>query len=72
MNLAPNGVDDGGLMVLRGSKSLYADLFKAFEKDMPEGGWSEEDGYGFSDEMMQWFYDRGCKWEKVCAGPGGE
>jgi hypothetical protein len=72
MNLAPNGPDDGGLMVLKGSKALYAELFEAFEKDKPEGGWSEQDGFGFTDEMMQWFYDKGCKWEKICAGPGCE
>ncbi len=71
MNLAPNGPNDGGLKVLRGSKQLYGQLFDAFAKDMPAGGWSEDDGFGFTEEMMQWFYDHGCKWEKLCANPGG-
>ena len=28
------------------------------------------DWYGFTAEQEQWFYDRGCKWVKVCAQPG--
>ena len=28
------------------------------------------DWYGFTAEQEQWFYDRGCRWVKVCAQPG--
>jgi len=70
MNLNHNGSDDGGLTVLKGSSALYADLFKAFEDNKPEGGWNKNDRHDHTGEQLQWLYDHGCTWEKVCAEPG--
>lgn len=65
-----NGPSDGGLMVLEGSFGLYNTFFESHESDAPPGGWSQRDSYHYKPEQLQWFYDRGCKWRKVEAGPG--
>jgi len=72
MNLAENGPNDGGLMVLEGSLPLYNEYFETHEKEfMPKEGWTWRDSYHFAAEgQLQWFYDRGCTWKKVEAGPG--
>ncbi|KAK8858894.1 hypothetical protein IAR55_003125 [Kwoniella newhampshirensis] len=70
VNLAPNGPDDGGLMVLEGSTPLYSEFFEAHIDQRPADGWSWMDGHGFSPEDLKWFEARGCKWRKVEAGPG--
>ena len=70
MNLNHNGPDDGGLIVLKGSSALYSELYEAFEDKKPEGGWNTKDRHDHTQEQLQWLYDRGCKWEKVCAEPG--
>jgi hypothetical protein len=57
-------------MVLRGSFALYNEFFEAHDNEAPEGGWSLKDSYHHTESQLQWFYDRGCKWEKVCAHPG--
>lgn len=59
MNLAPNGPQDGGLMVLRGSFPLYKEFIEAHDDDQPEGGWSPIDSYHHTASQLQWFYDRG-------------
>ncbi|WRT70627.1 uncharacterized protein IL334_007625 [Kwoniella shivajii] len=70
MNLLPNGPKDGGLMVLKGSKELYSQAWKAFDKDKPEGGWNERHLHDFTPEQIQWFLDNGAEWHKICADPG--
>lgn len=71
VNLHENGPDDGGLMVLEGSTPLFEQFFKEHQDLMPEGGWNTGDWYDHkNDSSLQWFYDRGCKWKKVEAGPG--
>lgn len=71
VNLHPNGPDDGGLMVLEGSTQLFAQYFEEHPHLKPEGGWSSNDWWGHKEaEALQWFYDRGCTWHKVEAGPG--
>lgn len=72
MNLAENGPDDGGLMVLEGSLPLYNEYFETHEHLKPEGGWGWRDSYHFNkvDDQLQWFYDRGCTWKKVECSPG--
>jgi hypothetical protein len=70
MNLLPNGPDDGGLMVLKGSSALYPQLFEAFENVKPRGGWNIIDRHDHTAEQIQWLIDHGCAWEKVCAEPG--
>lgn len=39
MNLLPNGPEDGGLMLLKGSPALYGELFDAFDDMKPARGW---------------------------------
>jgi hypothetical protein len=68
VNLANNGPDDGGLMVLEGSLPLYNEFFETH--DPPANGWSWKDNYVHTKEQVQWFLDRGCKWVKVEAEPG--
>ncbi|ORX37087.1 hypothetical protein BD324DRAFT_642094 [Kockovaella imperatae] len=70
MNLAPNGPKDGGLMVLQGSFSRYNEFWEAHDHEAPPGGWSKRNGYHHTQAQLQWFYDRGCTWHKVEAGPG--
>ncbi|EIW66566.1 hypothetical protein TREMEDRAFT_34783 [Tremella mesenterica DSM 1558] len=70
VNLLPNGPQDGGLLVLKGSKQLYEEFFRAFDHQKPEGGWPTIDRYDHTPEQNQWFIDRGCEWVKVCANPG--
>ncbi|KAJ7593464.1 hypothetical protein C8J56DRAFT_931149 [Mycena floridula] len=70
VNLLPNGPDDGGLMIMRGTRPLFAELFETFKKDMPEGGWKYRDTYHFNQEHMKWFESKGCTWHKVTANPG--
>jgi len=70
MNLAENGPKDGGLAILDGSFSLYNQFFESHEDEAPPGGWGQRNGYGYTEDQLQWFYDRGCKWHKVTAGPG--
>ncbi|KAM0748624.1 hypothetical protein T439DRAFT_68812 [Meredithblackwellia eburnea MCA 4105] len=70
LNLLPNGPDDGGLMVMQGSSALYTQLWEAFEDKKPEGGWNTWEQQFLTEDMNNWLLARGCKWLKVCAGPG--
>ena len=70
MNLNHNGPEDGGLIVLKGSSALYAQLYEAFEDKKPAEGWNTKDRHDHTEDQLQWLYDRGCDWEKVCAEPG--
>lgn len=69
LNLAPNGPEDGGLVVLKGSSALNEQFF---QQHGVEGGgsWGPADWFGFSDENLAWFMSRGCQVLKVCAEPG--
>ncbi|KAJ4298140.1 hypothetical protein N0V90_006039 [Kalmusia sp. IMI 367209] len=70
LNLAPNGPEDGGLVVLQGSHKLNEEFFKAHPglKDRPT--WGPADWFGFANEEVAWFEQRGCTQRKVCADPG--
>jgi hypothetical protein len=70
MNLLPNGPKDGGLMVLKGSSKLYAELFEAFDDVKPLDGWNTIDRHDHTPEQIEWLLQHGCVWEKVCAEPG--
>jgi len=72
INLAENGPEDGGLMVLKGSRHHYRELFEeVFKKDEPENGWTKVDIHRFSDDQIKWLESRpGAEWHKVCAKPG--
>lgn len=43
INLYDNGPEDGGLLVLKGSRDVYEEIFKVFEKDKPAEGWTTDD-----------------------------
>lgn len=70
LNLLPNGPQDGGLMLMKGSKALYSQLFEAFDDQKPERGWNARDRHDHSPEQIQWLIDHGCEYHKVCAEPG--
>lgn len=55
-------------MVLEGSLALFNQFFETHTP--PDGGWTTHDSHHFSEEDMQWFYDRGCTWLKVEAHAG--
>lgn len=57
-------------MVLDGSYQLFNDFFAAHPQLKGPDGWSDMDFFAMPDEVMQWFYDRGCVWRKVAVGPG--
>ena len=69
MNLAPNGPEDGGLIVLKGSHNLNKEFFR--NHDVKERKtWGPSDWFGFERSEVEWFEDRGCEIVKVCADPG--
>jgi hypothetical protein len=72
LNLAPNGPDDGGLVVLKGSHKANETFFKLHPETAGAGTWGSFDWHGFNDEEVDWFKKRGCEEIKVCAEPGGE
>ena len=68
LNLAPNGLNDGGLIVLKGSSKLNELFFKTHETK--ERTWGPADWFGFQKDEVNWFIERGCEVVKVCADPG--
>ncbi|WRT66716.1 uncharacterized protein IL334_003679 [Kwoniella shivajii] len=69
-NLAPNGPNDGGLMVLDGSFPLYNQYFDEHEHLKPSDGWNWMDSFAYPEETLKWFEEKGCKWIKIEASPG--
>jgi hypothetical protein len=72
LNLAPNGPDDGGLVVLKGSHKANETFFKLHPETKGAGTWGSMDWHGFNEEEVNWFKGRGCEEIKVCADPGGK
>ncbi|GAB7332642.1 hypothetical protein MBLNU13_g04403t3 [Cladosporium sp. NU13] len=69
LNLAPNGPDDGGLLVYAGSHALNEEFFGTHDvQDRPT--WGPGDWFGFEQSEVDWFKQRGCELRKVCAEPG--
>ncbi|GAA6004026.1 uncharacterized protein JCM10292_005843 [Rhodotorula paludigena] len=68
VNLNDNGPDDGGLLVMKGSSELLKQYFEETGRPKYEGG--KYDWHTFEEEEMDWFFERGCEWLKVCAEPG--
>ncbi len=67
MNLLPNGPQDGGLSIMKGSAPLWGDFVKAFNATE---GCQTGDHFRFTEEHMAWFADKGCEWIKPELGPG--
>ncbi len=58
INLNENGPEDGGLMVLKGSRDYYTELFQVFDKDKPAAGWTDDDSTLLVSEFRHSAYDR--------------
>jgi len=70
-NLAPNGPDDGGLCVLRGSHLMHQDHFDAIGGFRESGDAGEkENGYTLGEGDDEWYIQHGCEAVKICAGKG--
>lgn len=75
LNYQPNGSDDGGLILMKGSSKLFDDFFREQrEQDAHEDKPPEEEDFKdlfiFKEEDVKWFKDRGCTLEKVNLDPG--
>ena len=70
INLAPNGPKDGGLLCMKGSQNITEEFFETHPEVMERGTWGSADWFGFNEDEVKWFADRGCETVKVCAGPG--
>lgn len=57
-------------MVFHGSRELFVECFHTFSHQAPTEGWSDEDWYRHTPEMIEWMKEKGCHWEKICAHPG--
>jgi hypothetical protein len=70
-NLAPNGPDDGGLCVLRGSHLMHQAHFDAIGGFRESGDAGEkENGYTLGEGDDEWYKQHGCEAVKICAGKG--
>ncbi|GAA6012673.1 hypothetical protein JCM10207_009079 [Rhodosporidiobolus poonsookiae] len=69
LNLNYNGPEDGGLQVLENSHKLMRRHFEETGRTETRS-WGPVDWAGFEPEEEEWFFERGCKWVKVCAQPG--
>lgn len=67
INLSQSGPEDGGLLVYPDSHALMEEFF---ETQTDKETWEVKDGYGFTEEQVKWFTDRGIKTHKICADPG--
>ncbi|RDW68122.1 hypothetical protein BP6252_09518 [Coleophoma cylindrospora] len=71
INLADNGPEDGGLMVMKGSHRFNDEFFKTHSMDKKEKwGKVPDDWHGFDDDEIEWFEERGCELMKVNAKAG--
>jgi hypothetical protein len=70
-NLAPNGPDDGGLCVLKGSHLMHDQHFRVIGGFKEEGDAGEkENGYTLAEGEDEWYKQHGCEAVKICAGKG--
>lgn len=70
-NLAPNGPEDGGLSVLKGSHLLHEEFFASTGGFRPEqDSGVDQNGYNFTAEDADWYRKKGCKEIKICCGQG--
>lgn len=68
-NLAPNGPEDGGLVVVARSHRVHPEYF---ETSTGQNKLREPERYGhpFDLDDVKWYTDRGCEVVKVCGGEG--
>lgn len=75
LNYQPNGDNDGGLIIMKGSSKLYDQFFsETREQDDHEDKPPEEvqfkDLFIFKPEDVKWFEDHGCEMIKTNLEPG--
>ncbi|GAA5894046.1 hypothetical protein JCM6882_007970 [Rhodosporidiobolus microsporus] len=74
VNLAPNGPEDGGLMLFKNSHKLNDEYFtqewNGTDGVMLKGDDFQTDFFGFTPEILAWFEARGCEWIKTELNPG--
>jgi ectoine hydroxylase-related dioxygenase (phytanoyl-CoA dioxygenase family) len=69
LNFAPNGPQDGGLIVLKGSHLLNKEFFSTHDI-LGRKTWGPDDWFGFDESEISWFEEKGCSIHKVCVEPG--
>jgi hypothetical protein len=52
---------------MKGSYKLHEEFFKVHK--MEQVTWGPDNQYGFMDEQLEWFKERGCGMEKVTSSP---
>ena len=69
--MAPNGPEDGGLVVVRGSYRLHDAFFKSIGgvNALSDNG-EEVEGYYYTMENVKWYVRNGCEVVKICANAG--
>jgi hypothetical protein len=75
LNYQPNGSDDGGLILMKGSSKLFDEFFREKREqdnheDKPPEDEDFKDLFIFKEEDVEWFKSRGCTLEKVNLDPG--
>jgi len=70
LNLLPNGPEDGGLMVVKGSANLFHKFKESNPHLEPKDGWRTRDSCHYTPEGVQWYLDQGCEWVKPQMEPG--
>lgn len=70
LNFAPNGPQDGGLLVVKGSTKLMPEFFKTHSGEIGRETWGPSDWFGFDESEVKWFEERGCEILKVNAEAG--
>ncbi|GAA6011708.1 hypothetical protein JCM10207_004218 [Rhodosporidiobolus poonsookiae] len=74
VNLAPNGPNDGGLMLFKNSHKLNDEYFTKVwtgkEGVILQGAEAQDDFFGFTPEICDWFAAHGCEWVKTELNPG--
>jgi hypothetical protein len=70
LNFAPNGPQDGGLLVMKGSTMLMPEFFKTHSGTIGRPTWGPSDWFGFDESEVKWFEEKGCEIYKVNAEAG--
>ncbi|KAJ3464939.1 hypothetical protein MRS44_005597 [Fusarium solani] len=71
LNLSPAGPKDGGLLLMVGSSSLFEEFFRCNPaRDRGNVAAKFYDFYGFNEDEIKWFEEKGCRQIKVNAEPG--
>lgn len=69
--MSPNGENDGGLCVLKGSHKLHEAHFKAIGGFRPEADRGpKENSYLYPPQDFEWYKEHGAEAVKVCANEG--